>query len=121
MTVTQHPAPVAGARYTRRAWWSLLGFVPSLVLAFVIGEGLISLLGYPCGGEEQPPWRAVLVAVTPALVVFVLPAVAAVHFGRRAVRLGDAGGRRPMVVALVVAAGFVLLNGISALTILFGG
>jgi hypothetical protein len=53
--------------------------------------------------------------------VFVLPAVAAVHFGRRAVRLGDSGGRRPMVVALVVAAGFVLLNGISALTILFGG
>lgn len=119
MTVSQHPAEVTGARFTRRAWWSLLGFVPSFVLAFLIGEGLIGLLGYPSGGGEQPPWRAALVAVTPALIVFVLPAVAAVHFGRVAVRLGDARGRRPMVLALVVAGGFILLNGLSALLALF--
>jgi hypothetical protein len=117
MTATHHPAQLAGAPFTRRAWWSLLGFVPSFALAFLIGEGLISALGYPSGGEEQAPWWAALIAVTPALITFVLPAVAAVYFGRRAMRLGDARGRLPMVVALVVAAGFVLLNGLSALTI----
>ena len=105
----------AGAPFTRRAWWSLLGFVPSFGLAFLIGEGLISALGYPTGGAEQAPWWAVLIAVTPALTVFVLPAVLAVHFGKRAMRLGDRRGRLPMVLAIVVAAGFVLLNAISAL------
>ena len=117
MTATHHPGQLAGAPSTRRAWWSLLGFVPSLALAFLIGEGLISALGYPTGGENQAPWWAALIAVTPALLVFVLPAVAATHFGRRAMRLGDIRGRLPMTVALVVVAGFVLLNGISALAI----
>jgi hypothetical protein len=86
-------------------------------LAFIIGEGLISALGYPSGTEEQAPWWAALIAVTPALITFVLPAVAAVYFGRRAIRLGDVRGRFPMIMALVVAAGFVLLNGTSALII----
>jgi len=115
MTATIHPDRPAGATFTRRAWWSLLGFVPSFALAFLVGEGLISALGYPAGGEDQAPWSAALIAVTPALLVFVLPAVAATHFGRRAMHLGDVRGRLPMTVALVVAAGFLLLNGISAL------
>jgi hypothetical protein len=112
-----HSEQLAGARFTRRAWWSLLGFVPSFALAFLIGEGLISALGYPTGGEELAPWWAALIAVTPALIVFVLPAVAAIHFGRRAMRLGDVSGRLPIVVSLVVTSVFVLLNGVSALTI----
>lgn len=115
MSSTRHPGQIDGAVLTRRAWWSLLGFVPSFGLAFLIGEGLISALGYPTGGAEQAPWWAALVATTPALVVFVLPAVVAVHLGRRAVRLGEGRGRLPMVVGVVVAAGFVLLNAISAL------
>ena len=80
MTVTGHTPRTDGARFTRRAWWSLLGFVPSFVLAFVVGEGLISALGYPSGGDPR--------------------------------------ARVPMTLALVVAAGFVLLNGLSALAIL---
>lgn len=117
MTATQHPAQLAGAASTRRAWWSLIGFVPSFALAFVVGEGLVSALGHPSGGEEQAPWWVALIAVTPALAVLVLPAVVAVHLGRRAMRLGDVRGRLPAAVALVVAAGFVLLNGLSALTV----
>ena len=104
-----------GSHYTSRAWWSLLGFVPSFALAFGVGEGLISALGYPSGGQDQAPWWAALVAVVPALVVFALPAVFAVHFGRRAVDLGDPRGRFPMIVAVVVAVGFALLNGLSGL------
>lgn len=117
MTATQDSNQIVGAPLTRRAWWSLLGFVPSFGLAFLIGEGLISAIGYPSGGAEQAPWWAALIAVTPALGVFVLPAVSAVYFGRRAMRCGDNGARIPMALALVVAAGFVLLNGISALAI----
>ena len=107
-----------GARLTRRAWWSVAGLVPSLVLAFVVGEGLISALGYPSGGVEQAPWWAALTAALPAIVVFALPAALAVHLGRRAQRLGDPGGRVPVLVALVVVGGFVASNGLSALLIL---
>jgi hypothetical protein len=117
MTATPHPGQLAGAPFTRRAWWSLLGFVPSFGLAFLIGEGLISALGYPPGGAEPAPWWAALIAATPALIVFVLPAVSAVYFGKRAMRYGDDRARIPMVLALVVAAGFLLLNGLSALVI----
>jgi hypothetical protein len=109
---------LAGAPFTRRAWWSLLGFVPSLVLAFLVGEGLASALGHPAGGDEPAPWWVMIAAAGPALLVFVVPAVLAAWFGTRAMRLGDASGRVPMVVALVVAGGFVVLNGLSALAIL---
>lgn len=110
--------PVVGTSYTHRAWWSLLGFVPSLALAFLVGEGLITALGYDTAGGTTPPVWAILVAVVPALVVFVLPAVVAVHFARRAIRLGDDRGHIPLIVAIVIAAGFVLLNGVSGIAVL---
>jgi hypothetical protein len=118
MTALHHSERVDGAALTRRAWWSLLGFVPSFGMAFLVGEGLVSALGYPVGGAEQPPWWVAAVAAVPALVVFVVPAALAVWFGSRAVRLGDARARVPMAVALVVGGGFVLLNGLSALALL---
>lgn len=117
MTAIRGHEQLGGSRYTRRAWWSLLGFVLTFGLAFAVGEGLISALGYPAGGEEQAPWWAALTAVVPALVVFALPAVFAVHFGRRAVAMGDPRGRVPMILAVVVAAGFALMNGLSGLVV----
>jgi hypothetical protein len=116
MSTTHHPAPEATAP-TRRAWLSLLGFVPSFGLAFLVGEGLVAAMGYEVGGD-QPPWPVAIAAAVPALVVFVLPAVAAVHFGRQALRLGDRRARVPMAVAIAVATAFVLLN---ALAPLLGG
>lgn len=118
MTAVRHPEQLDATRFTRRAWWSLVGFVPSFGLAFLVGEGLASALGHPAGGDEQAPWWVMVVAAVPALVVFVVPAVLAAWFGTRAMRLGDARGRVPMIVGLVVAGAFVLLNGLSALTIL---
>lgn len=101
-----------------RAWWSLLGFVVTFPLAFGIGEGIASALGHPSGGSERAEWWVMVLAAVPALVVFVLPAVAAVHYGRRAMRLGEARGRRPAIVGVVVAGGFVLLNLVSAIGVL---
>lgn len=112
-----HTEQHAGAAFTRRAWWSLLGFVPSFALAFALGEGISTALGYSTVGQEAAPWWVTVLAATPALIVFVLPAVAAVHFGRRAIRRGDPRARLPMRIGLVVAGGFVLTNGISALAV----
>lgn len=117
MTETRHPRTSDGRAATRWAWWSLLGFIPSFGLAFAVGEGLISALGYPTGGSAQAPWWAALTASVPALVVFALPAVVAVHFGRRAIRLGDDRGRLPMLLAVAGAGAFVIMNGLSALAI----
>jgi hypothetical protein len=113
-TTSPHRRDVPGATWTRRAWWSLLAFVPCFVLAFVVGEGLISALGYP-SGDGQAPWWAMLTAAIPALVVFVAPAVLVTVLGRRARRAGDVRGRWPVAVAWVVASVFLLLNGASAL------
>ena len=41
--------------------------------------------------------------------------VLAAWFGTRAIRLGDTRARVPVVTGLVVAGGFILLNGLSAL------
>lgn len=116
MTTARHTSPTATAP-TRRAWLSLLGFVPSFGLAFLVGEGLVSAMGYEVG-VDQPPWPVAIAATVPALLVFVLPAIAAVHFGRQALRLGDRRARVPMTIAVVLATAFVLLN---ALAPLLGG
>ncbi|KQV71408.1 hypothetical protein ASC64_05080 [Nocardioides sp. Root122] len=120
MTVTdvRHGGAAADVR---RAWWSLLAFLPAFGLAFAVGEGLAAALGYPPGGADQAPWWVMVVATVPALVVFVVPAVLSWHFGRRAMALGDPRGRYPVVVALVVAGGFVLLNLVSGVAVLVSG
>lgn len=110
MNAATHAPRATASTYTHRAWWSLLGFVPSFPLSFLVGEGLISLLGHDVGGGTTPPLWAILLATIPALVVFALPAFFAVHFGRRAVREGDTSARAPMVIGVVLAGGFVLLN-----------
>jgi hypothetical protein len=46
----------------RRAWWSLLGFVPALGLAFAVGEGLAAALGHPPGDADAAPWGVLVVA-----------------------------------------------------------
>jgi hypothetical protein len=117
MTTTPHVTGTPAAALTRRAWLSLLGFVLTFPLAFLVGEGLASAMGYEVG-DARPPWAVVIAATVPALVVFVLPAVLAVHFGRQAVQLGDRRARVPMAIAVVVAVGFVLTN---ALAPLLGG
>jgi hypothetical protein len=83
--------------------------VPSFGLAFLVGEGLVSAFGYEVGGD-QPPWPVLVASTVPALVVFVLPALATIHFGRQAQRLGDRHVRIAMTLAVVIAAGFVLTN-----------
>jgi hypothetical protein len=93
--------------------------VPSFALAFLVGEDLISALGHPSGGTPAPLW-AMLTASVPALVVFALPAALAVHVGGRAIHAGDDRARTPVIVAVVVAAGFIVLNAVSALTIWLG-
>lgn len=107
-TGVAYPVPPEAARDRRRAWMSLLLYPVALVLAFLIGEGSAALLGYD-GGEEVP-WYVPVVAGVPAVLLFVVPGLLALRFGRRAMRGGDPRGLAPVVVGTVVAVAFVGTN-----------
>lgn len=94
----------------RRAWLSLLLYPVSIVGAFAVGEGLVSLYGYPSGGDEAVPFWVVLAAGVPSLLVFAVPGVLAVHFGRRAMRLGRRDAKTPAVIGAVLLVAFVAQN-----------
>jgi hypothetical protein len=101
----------------RRAWWTLALYPFAFVAAFVIGEGLLSLLT----DAGDPAFWEVLVAGIPALIVFVIPGILAVILGRKAMRLGRTEGKVPAMVGAVIAIGFVGQNILSYLVgLLFG-
>jgi len=94
----------------RRAWISLILYPVAFVAAFVVGEGLASLFGYPSSGDGSTPLWVALAAGGPAMVIFVVPGALAVWFGRRAMRLGNSSGLTPAVVGATIAVAFVGLN-----------
>lgn len=105
-------------RAYRRAWWSLALYPVSIVAAFVIGEGILSALAD--GSDDRAAWKVLLAAV-PALVVMVLPGVAAVHEGRKARRLGRSDGQAPAVVGAAIGIGFIAVNVASYVLVLVAG
>ena len=94
-------------RAYRWAGWSLALYPASFVAAFVVGEGIIAAL---TDDPDQATLWQVLVAGTPALLVFVLPGILAVTMGRTAKRLGRADGAIPATIGAVIGIGFVGLN-----------
>ena len=101
---------MAAAASSREAWWCLALFLPCLGAAFAVGEGLLGLLGEPSGAQETPSLGLVVLAGAPALLVFTLPALACVHFGRRARRLGQERAMVPVTIAVSVTVAFAGLN-----------
>jgi hypothetical protein len=92
----------------RNAWLSLLLFIPSLVGAFVVGEGLLTWFGY--SGEEDIPAGVALGAGLPACVVFALPAAVTWFFARQALAAGRRDARGPVIVAVALPALFLAQN-----------
>jgi hypothetical protein len=108
-TMTVHQLPSTDHdRDVRRAWWSFGLFVPSLIAAFITGEGLLAALGH--SGDQSPPAGAALMAGLPALLVFALPTLVVWYFGHQAERHGHPEGRTPVIVAVVTAGAFVAMN-----------
>ena len=107
-TAARRPVPPEAERDRRRAWTALLLYPVAFVLAFVVGEGLVTLLGYDAG--EEVAWYVPILAGVPAVLLFVVPGLLALRYGRRAMRGGDPGGLAPVVVGAVVAVAFVGVN-----------
>ena len=122
MTTTRSDSPSSTAfGDVRKAWLSMVLVPFAFIGAFLVGEGIVSLLGYPADEVTVPPFWAVLVASVPAMVLFAVPALVAAFFARRAAEAGDIRGRVPAWVLLAVTLGFVLLNaGQYLLALIFG-
>jgi hypothetical protein len=106
--MTVHQLPSTHDHDVRRAWWSFALYLPSLVAAFITGEGLLAAMGH--SGDQSPPAVTVLMAGLPALLVFALPTLLVWYFGHQAVRHGHPEGRTPVIVAVVVAGATIALN-----------
>jgi hypothetical protein len=77
----------------RRAWLAVAAIPVAFVLAMLVGEGLLSLAGYPDTEVAAPPLGLALLIALPLTLLAMLPAVLAVRFGRRAHRGGHLSGR----------------------------
>lgn len=95
--------------WLRRAWVSVALVPVFFFIAFAVGEGIYALMGYQPEHADAPLW-AVVVASALVVVVVVIPCVAAVYFGRRAIRAGDRRGLVPAVIGAVAAVGWVTLT-----------
>ena len=93
---------------TRAAWACLVAAPVAFVLAFVVGEGLSSLLGWD--GVGPPDWWVGLLSVGAALVVFSIPAALATWCWSRARRRGDDRAKVPAVILVVASLGFLAMN-----------
>jgi hypothetical protein len=99
-----------GGRLLRWAWVSVAAIPVALVLAMLVGEGLISMLGYDPGSTTPVPPGAALTAAIPAILVMAAPGFLAVWLGSRALQLGEQRAVLPLVVGAVAALGGILLN-----------
>lgn len=120
MNATTHPVdPTPASRDDRdvRFTWACLWSAPvAFVLAFVVGEGIASVMSVE-EGTTPPVWVAALVLML-AMALFAAPTVLAWRFANRARARGDDRGRVPAIVLTVIAVAFVgvnLLSGVLAL------
>lgn len=101
-----------------RAWWSLLLFIPALVAAFVVGEGIPAWLGYDLPSVATTPLWVITLAFCAATIVMALPLLVVSRLCRHE---QESAGRTPLLVAWIVVAGFVGLNLFGLVTqLLFG-
>lgn len=108
MTTTPVAPAAEAASDVRRAWYSMLLAPVAFLLAFFIGEGLVSLLGYEL--DPRPPLWAILTAGIPAMLVMVVPPVVSARFARRAAALGRRDGWIPAGLLIALSTVFVLIN-----------
>ena len=119
MSTTEPAAEQTTGRDVWMAWVSVLllpvaflfSFLGAFLGYFLVGEGLLPLLGQSVEGGDLPLW-ARAVAMVPAVVVFAVPAVLSSRYARRATEAGDPRGWVPAGILIALTAAFVVVNGI---------
>jgi len=114
-TIEQGRQPVEAPRKPTsslaRAWAAIALIPVFFVVAMAAGEGTISGLGYPVGGDY--PWWVSLLSDLAAVAVVLVPCVAAVIFGAEAKRAGARRALIPVVIGAVAGAAWLVLTIVS--------
>jgi len=92
-----------------RAWISIALIPVFFILAFAVGQGLYSLMGYLPENADIPLWVD-LVATIPTIAVFLVPCAAAVLYGRRVNSVGDRRGLVPLCIGALAGLGLLILS-----------
>jgi fatty acid desaturase len=108
----EHPAATPPGRprapkAVARAWVAIALIPVFFFIAMGVGEGLASLLGYPADGAA-PVWVTVATDLA-ATVTVLVPCLAAVFFGHRAITAGDRRGLLPAVLGAGAGLGWLIL------------
>lgn len=94
----------------RRAWTSV-ALVPVFFFAsFAVTSVIYALTGHDPSTGDVPPLWADLAAGLPGLAILLVPCVAGVVYGLRAVRAGVRAGLVPAALAALAGVGAVVLT-----------
>lgn len=94
---------------SRRRAWIAVALIPVVfILAFMLAQGLYSLMGYL--PENTVPLWVDLVASGVTLAVCLLPCGAAVLYGRRAASAEDRRGLVPALLGSLAGLGVIILT-----------
>ncbi|AZC14872.1 hypothetical protein DT073_15155 [Microbacterium sp. ABRD28] len=117
-----HAATAPMTPHPRRAgWWSLLLLVPSLALAFIVGEGLASLLAGGDAPSATLPWWVMALVLVAAGAVFAAPLGLTAFVATRETRAGIDGAWLPFVIGAAAVGGFLVINIVSGILMLVLG
>lgn len=95
-------------RDVRLAWVCVVASPLAVAVAFVVGEGTSTMLGYD--GTGIPPWWILTVTLVLTLAVFFVPAALATRFWLRAQARDDDRAKVPAVILITISAGFLAVN-----------
>lgn len=90
-----------------RAWTSVILVPAFFFVSFAAAEGIYALAGDDPSTGAAPPLWAELAAAFLYLAILLLPCVAGVAYGRRAVRSGVRAGWIPTVLAALLGVGAI--------------
>jgi hypothetical protein len=92
-----------------RAWIAVALVPVAFFLAFAAAEGIYALTGHDPSTGTAPLW-ADLAAGLPGLAIMLIPCIAGVVYGRRALKAGVGTGWVPAVIAALAGAGAIVLT-----------
>lgn len=106
---TPQPTARPSTPWLRRAWVGVALVPVAFALAFAAGSGVYAWMGYQPENADAPLW-AVVVASTVVVLIVLIPCVAAVVLGRRAIKDGERRGVYPAVIGAVAGVAVVALT-----------
>lgn len=111
----EHPR---AKRELRTAWWSLILYPPAFVASFLVGQAVPYWLGYDVTTTEAP-WWVLILAFVASVLLFTVPLLITVPYGRLAERHGRPSGKTAATLAIALAVTLVLINAFSLVAMLF--